>query len=223
MQVLVRNQQECEGLKSSGFPSELIDNISTEEELQVLVRNQQECEQSIDDTQSGEEMVLRDVCEMCINRNDLCDLCSKKHGIINNRTEAKANLAEQAKKMKSLPNIKYPPCNVGDNVARGRADFRNIILTVLQCTEDGLYKLGNEKFTVCELKFVNIENVSAHKKSLRQLANLQSTSGVQEFKKCNCKTKCGTKKCLCKAVNILCNKMRNKKMSLQSCKYFMQL
>ncbi|KAK9744429.1 hypothetical protein QE152_g7791 [Popillia japonica] len=83
------------GLKSSGFPPEVIDNVSTEEELEELVRNQQEREQSIDDTQSREEM---------------------KHGIINNRIEAKANLAEQAKKMKSLSNIKYPPCNVGDNV-----------------------------------------------------------------------------------------------------------
>lgn len=211
------------GLKSSGFPSEVIDNVSTEEELEELLRNQQEREQSIDDIQSGEEMVLSDECEICINKNDLCDLCSKKDAIINNRIEAKANLAEQAKKMKSLSNIKYPPCNVGDNVRvkipdvdRGRGDFRNIILTVLQCSENGLYKLGNEKgtipemfsrnqFTVCESKFVNIENVSADKKSLRQLANLQSTSGGQGFKKCHCKTKCGTKKCLCKAANILCN------------------
>nr|XP_022912037.1 KRAB-A domain-containing protein 2-like [Onthophagus taurus] len=68
------------GLKSSLFPSEVIDNISTEEELEELLRKQEECEQSIDDdTQSGEEMALSNMCEMCTNKNDLCDLCSKKN------------------------------------------------------------------------------------------------------------------------------------------------
>lgn len=211
------------GLKSSDLPSEIIDYVVTEEQLEELITNQKEQEQSIDETQSEEGVISSAECEMCKNINGLCDLCSKKDDIINNRIEAKSNLAEQAKKMKSLSNIKYPPCNVGDNVRvkipdvdRGRGDFRNIILTVLECTENGLYKLGNEKgtipemfsrnqFAVCESQFVNIRDVSAENKSLRQLANLQSTSGGQGFKKCHCKTKCGTKKCLCKAANILCN------------------
>ncbi|KAL0881068.1 hypothetical protein ABMA27_002198 [Loxostege sticticalis] len=74
-------------------------------------------------------------------------------------------------------------------------------MVVLECNDDGLYKLGNQfvtitelfsrnQFTVCETKFLDIDI---------------STTGGQGYKRCHCKTKCGNRKCLCKAAGILCN------------------
>lgn len=125
--------------------------------------------------------------------------------------------------MTASSNEKFPPCKVGDTVRvkipdvdRGRGDFPNVLMVVLECNDKGLYKLGNKygtitelfsrnQFTVCDSKFLDIDMVSPEKKSLRQIANAQSTSGGQGYKRCHCKTKCGNKKCLCKAAGILCN------------------
>lgn len=54
---------------------------------------------------------------------------------------------------------------------------------------------SRSEFAVCESQFVNFTDVSAENKSLRQLTNLQSTSGGQLFKiaivKQNAETKNG--------------------------------
>ncbi|KAL0860688.1 hypothetical protein ABMA27_010030 [Loxostege sticticalis] len=89
-------------------------------------------------------------------------------------------------------------------------------MVVLECNDDGLYKLGNQfgtitelfsrnQFTVCETKFLDIDIVPPEKKTLRQISNAQSTTEGQGYKRCHCKTKCGNRKCLCKAAGILCN------------------
>ena len=143
--------------------------------------------------------------------------------IESNRLAAKINLENQAKKMKAMKNSKFPPCSVGDTVRvkipdvdRGRGDFRNVLMTVVERTDDGFYKLGNARgtieelfsrnqFSVCDEKLVVLESVSPEKKSLRQLANEQSLLGGQGYKRCNCKTSCKTNKCKCKAAKNLCN------------------
>lgn len=126
--------------------------------------------------------------------------------ILSNRLDAKRNLENQAK-IKTLSNFKFPPCFVGDTVRvnvpdvdRGRVDFRNILMTVIEKTDDNFYKLANKtgtieemfsknQFSVCSEKLVDLESVSPEKKSLQQLANEQSLLGGQGYKRCNCKTK----------------------------------
>ncbi|CAH2005632.1 unnamed protein product [Acanthoscelides obtectus] len=155
--------------------------------------------------------------------NICCELCLYQHNIRSNRLEAKRNLENQAKKMKALSNSKFPPCSVGDTVRvkipdvdRVRGDFRNILMTVIEKIYDEFYKLANKRgtieemfsrnqFSVCNEKLVDMESVSLEKKSLRQLANQQSLLGGQGYKRCNCKTKCVTNKCKCKAIGNLFN------------------
>ncbi|KAG5900694.1 hypothetical protein JTB14_038212 [Gonioctena quinquepunctata] len=52
---------------------------------------------------------------------------------------------------------------------------------------------NDDMFDIVE-KLVDLESVSPEKKSLRQLANKQSLLGGQDYKRCNCKTKCMTNK-----------------------------
>ncbi|KAL4135920.1 hypothetical protein QTP88_007501 [Uroleucon formosanum] len=49
------------------------------------------------------------------------------------------------------------------------------------------------------------KEVLTTKKSLREIANVQSFSGGRGFKKCLCKNKCLTNKCKCKSGGIFCN------------------
>ncbi|KAK4876006.1 hypothetical protein RN001_012428 [Aquatica leii] len=159
----------------------------------------------------------------CTSANIRCELCSCQKNIQSNRLDAKINLENLAKKMKALSNSKFPPCSVGDivrvkipDVDRGRGDFRNILMTVIEKTDDDFYKLANKsgtieemfsmnQFSMCSEKLVDLESVSLEKKSLRKLANEQSLLGGQGYKRCNCKTKCMTNKCKCKAIGNLCN------------------
>ncbi|XP_050307832.1 KRAB-A domain-containing protein 2-like [Anthonomus grandis grandis] len=84
-------------------------------------------------------------CVECDNLNTSgnirCELCLYQRNIQSNRLDAKRNLENQAKKMKALSNSKFPPCSVGDTVRvtipdvdRGRGDFRNILMTVIEKT-----------------------------------------------------------------------------------------
>ncbi|XP_050302119.1 uncharacterized protein LOC126740226 [Anthonomus grandis grandis] len=101
--------------------------------------------------------------------------------------------------------IKFPPCNVGDTVRlkipdvdRGRGDFRNVLMVVVETNREGMYRLGNEsgtieemfsrnQFTVCDNQLLDIDKVSSEKKSLRQIATSESMSGGQGYKRCHCK------------------------------------
>lgn len=215
------------GLRSSNLPAEVIEYIQNEEDLEKFVN---ETDTDINKENETEGDVIKKTagksidCDLCAgNKNKLCELCKKKQGIDTNRSCAKESLIQQALKMTVTSNEKFAACKVGDTVRvkipdvdRGRGDFPNVLMAVVECADNGLYKLGNKtgtiselfsrnQFTVCDSKFLDIEDVSPEKKSLRQIANAQSTSGGQGYKRCHCKTKCGTKKCLCKAAGILCN------------------
>jgi len=83
-------------------------------------------------------------------------------------------------------------------------------------SDNQYYELGNKngtlhqlysrnQFTVCSEQLIDILEVLITKKSLREIANEQSFSGGQGFKKCLCKTKCLTNKCKCKSGGIFCN------------------
>ncbi|CAG5024424.1 unnamed protein product [Parnassius apollo] len=181
------------GLRSSALPTETIENIENEEDLEQILKmlegdgNNAESETITDVNQ--EETVG----EAAKNRTD-CD-CIKRQIIDTNRKGAKDSLTVQANKMTALSNIKFSPCKIGDTVRvkipdvdRGRGDFPNVLMVVLECNYDALYKLRNQfgtitelfsrnQFTICEAKFLDVDIVSPEKKSLRQIANAISTTG----------------------------------------------
>jgi len=66
-----------------------------------------------------------------------------------------------------------------------------------------MYSVYDKLTTVCSEPLIDILEVLATKKSLREIAYVQSFSGGQGFKKCLCKTKCLTNKCKCKSGGIL--------------------
>jgi hypothetical protein len=118
---------------------------------------------------------------------------------------------------------KFPRVNIGDSVRmsipevdRNKGDPRNIIFVIINIDKNKNYKLGNKngtltqlysrnEFTVCPKPLINVEDVSDQLKSLREVANLQSLTGGQIFKKRLCKSDCKNKKCKCKSLNLLCN------------------
>jgi hypothetical protein len=118
---------------------------------------------------------------------------------------------------------KFPEINVGDNVVvpiaevdRARGDPRNFAAVVLEVTEDGLYKVGNEKgvyapllsrnqLEVVKAKLLSPEDVPAGELSVRAMATASSLSGGQGYTRCLCTTRCKTKRCSCRAAGRLCN------------------
>lgn len=158
------------------------------------------------------------------NQNDFkCLICCRKKSIIENRFEAKEGLLQQAKKMKLNSDKLLPSAKIGDTVRlpvpdvdRGRADARNVLGVVVTVEDDMYYKIGTERgtlpqlftrnqFSVCPAPLIATEKVSGVEKSLREIATASSLCGGQGYKRCSCKTKCGSKKCHCRAANILCN------------------
>ncbi|KAJ8935407.1 hypothetical protein NQ314_012826 [Rhamnusium bicolor] len=86
---------------------------------------------------------------------------------------------------------------------------------VISIEDDIYYKIGTEKgtlpqlftriqFGICLAPLIPLESISTIEKSLREIATASSLCGGQGYKRCSCKTKCGTNKCKCKAANILC-------------------
>ncbi|XP_047505092.1 KRAB-A domain-containing protein 2-like [Pieris napi] len=232
-----------EGPESRQESQEDLLNVELESENYHLQNTEMrsDIETEVLNTKEGERNVLLEInseetakkkdeleCSRCMNPGtstqeiNLCEICTTQQNINKHRLSARLSLENQAKKMKALSNLKFPPCSVGDTVRvqipdvdRGRGEFRNVLMVVIEKAGD-LYRLGNERgtieemfsrnqFSVCHDKLIDIENISPEKKSLRELANEQSLSGGQGYKRCNCKTKCATKKCSCKAAGKLCN------------------
>ncbi|CAG5009843.1 unnamed protein product [Parnassius apollo] len=182
------------GLRSSAFPTATIENIENEEDLEQILKmlegdgNNAESETITDVNQEetvGEAAINRTDCELCNqNKNEKCDLNIKRQIIDTNRKGAKESLTVQANKMTALSNRKFPPCKIGDTVRvkipdvdRGRGDFPNVLMVVLECDDDGLYKLGNQfdtitelfsrnQFTVYEAKFLDVDIVSPEEKKI---------------------------------------------------------
>ena len=161
----------------------------------------------------------------CTNCKDqsICNNCISTMNISYKRAHAKKNLEKQATKMLKYSNSKFPHCQVGDTVRvaipdvdRGRGDFRNILMAILEIDDNGFYKLGNYSGTI-EEKFsrnqffptnaltFDLTKISKEKKSLRQLATLQSKFGGQGYQRCNCKGGCSNNRCKCKSNGFLCN------------------
>lgn len=189
-------------------------------ELEVLKPVQHE----IDELRFSEQnqFQTQSKCENCSD-DYFCDLCIAAMKIDQERASSKSNLNRQASRMLERSNSKFPVCKVGDTVRvaipdvdRGRGDFRNILMSILEVNEKGFYKLGNYHGTVEELFSRNqftptnaihldASKISSDKKSLRQLSTLQSKFGGQGYQRCHCKGGCKSKKCSCKQNGVLCN------------------
>ncbi|CAG4932138.1 unnamed protein product [Parnassius apollo] len=128
------------GLKSSYLPHEVTNHLTTEEDLQEVIDNFME--NDLNDEQQTSEIHTSEI-TLCEEHGILiddmtCPLYSKEADIEHNRSEAKLNLEYKAIKMKQNSAAKFPECHKGDTVKvkipeidRGRGDFRNILLTVL--------------------------------------------------------------------------------------------
>ncbi|CAG5038951.1 unnamed protein product [Parnassius apollo] len=150
--------------KSSYLLHEVTNHLTTEEGLPEVIDNFKENDLN-DEQQTSEHYTSENTCTLCEEHGILiddmtCPLCSKEADIEHNRSEAKLNLEYQAIKMKQNSAAKFPECHIGDTVRvkipevdRGRGDFRNILLTVLDKNEDRLYKLGNENGTIEQFFF----------------------------------------------------------------------
>ena len=101
--------------------------------------------------------------------------------------------------------IVFPSLQIGRNVTvpipsvdRGRADPRNIIGVVTECSDNELYtvavkvgildrKYSRNQFDVCAMTLYSSADVCTDKDiSLRQAVQLESRCGGQGFTRCNC-------------------------------------
>ncbi|KAE8736784.1 hypothetical protein FOCC_FOCC017761, partial [Frankliniella occidentalis] len=130
-----------------------------------------------------------------------CNLCSRKEGIAQNREGAHAALSKQAERMLATSQKLHKPAEVGDTITmsvplvdRGKGDARNVVAVVLDKTDDGYYRVGNQdgtvknllsrnQFDVSKERILRTEDVSSAPKSKRNLATAASLLGGQGFQR----------------------------------------
>ncbi|KAK9709222.1 hypothetical protein QE152_g26741 [Popillia japonica] len=143
---------------------------------------------------SGNQTKSAECDEPSTSGNIICELCLCQKDIQSNRLNAKINLENQAKKMKALPNSKFPPCFVGDTVRvkipdvdRGRGDFRNILITVIEKTDDDFYKLANKRGSIEEMFSITV--IEKTDDDFYKLANkrgsIEEMFSMNQFSACN--------------------------------------
>lgn len=155
-------------------------------------------------------------------QNVTCKLCIRKNSISVERECAKSGQKQQAQKMISFSNSKFPKVAIGTSVAvrvpdvgRGRAAPRNVLAVVAGINSSGLYQLGTKEgllerfyarneFIVAESNFIELQDVPSTSLTLRSASTLSSGS-KQGFISCHCKRYCIDKKCKCLSKNIKCN------------------
>lgn len=229
---LIENQNICDNNKTEN-EQEILKNILPEifhpQKLQPVQLQSEQLYFEETQFQNNELQTLQpmnvtteNICKNCVN-NIPCEICSKEFSISDNRKSAKRALDNQASKMIKRSNSKFPNCKVGDTVRvgipdvdRGRGDFRNILMAIIEISDNGLYKLANyhgtieekfsrNQFTPTNANHIDVSKISTEKKSLRQLAIMASKFGGQGFQRCNCKQGCKTNKCKCKSNGLKCN------------------
>lgn len=132
----------------------------------------------------------------------------------------KKNLEIQADRMKKISTAKFTPVPVGKTVSvpvpdvdRGKTYFRDILAVVIEI-QDNFNKIGIphgimcalcscNQFTPCEEDLVPISDILHKEKSLRQIVTSNSVTGGQGFQRRNCRQKCTTKRCSCRAQKVL--------------------
>lgn len=151
-----------------------------------------------------------------------CKLCIRKNTISVERECAKSGQKQQAQKIISFSNSKFPKVATGTNVAvrvpdvdRGRAAPRNVLAVIAGINSSGLYQLGTKEgllerfyarneFIVAESNFIELQDISSTSLTLRSTSTLSSGS-KQGFISCHCKRYCIDNKCKCLSKNIKYN------------------
>lgn len=151
------------------------------------------------------------------------DILCRQEQVRKHRMSAKEGLELQAKKMLKVSNLKFPAGKVGDTVKlripdvdRARSDPRNLLAVILEVQNEEFYQLGTKQgrlsqlytrnqFTICEEKFILLDDVPDLAISLRECVRKTSLSGGQGYQRCVCKGQCESDKCKCKKSGKLCN------------------
>lgn len=149
-----------------------------------------------------------------------CDLCCRQSTIQENRDGAKRGVKRFADYMVNKSNKKFKTITVGDTVLvnvprfdRSPLDLRNVLGKVL-ATSNELYQVGTSVGVISnwlprnaleESSITFDEEIPDVTLGLREIATRLSPIGGQGVKKCMCKTRCSSTKCLCKKKNLKCN------------------
>lgn len=151
------------------------------------------------------------------------DIFSRQKEVRKKRMSAKEGLVSQANKMLKISNLKFPAGKVGDTVKlrvpdvdRARSDPRNLLAVILEVQNGEFYQLGTKQgrlsqlytrnqFTICEEKFILLDDVPDLAVSLRECVRKSSLSGGQGYQRCVCKGHCKSDKCKCRKSGKLCN------------------
>lgn len=75
-------------------------------------------------------------------------------------------------------------------------------------TENGIIKhmYTRSQIDPCKKSFVDLESINTKKTiTLREAAGFNSVTGSQGYRRCNCKLKFRTNKCINRSAGILCN------------------
>lgn len=129
----------------------------------------------------------------------------------------------QAERILHSSRQKFSPAKTGDTVRirvpdidRGRLDPKNILAVVVAVDND-FHTLGTKggvinqlytrnQFAVCKEQLLSPEKGATDETvSLRKASTAISRTGGQGYLRCNCETKCVSKKCSCKSAGLLCN------------------
>ncbi|XP_074039518.1 uncharacterized protein [Leptinotarsa decemlineata] len=154
------------GLRTSSLPDDVLENISTEEDLEELVKQIEENQSGPDSVEHEDaevdepnELLLAQIPEQpSVNEPNAIpeepasnEITERRDSVAIERAHAKEGLEEQAKKMLKTSNVRFPPGNVVDTVKlrvpdvdRARNDCRNV-LAVIMCVQKELYRLGTKE------------------------------------------------------------------------------
>ena len=207
------------GLSTSPIPKELLDKISTEEELQGIVQIKDEV---VGPGHSSDTLSDLDFIDAGKIKESQPTLAVK-------RAAAQDKQARQAETMMATTykKLKRGDVHIGQNVLvpiadvdRAKVDHRNLlgVVTALESEDgvrirtrhgalDGIF--FRNQYTVAPQKFLRIGDTSAQPKlSVRQAAKLESIVGGQGMTKCFCAAggaRCRTSVCTCWRLQRQCN------------------
>lgn len=153
-------------------------------------------------------------------QNEVADKIAKISSI---RSRARSRLNQQAHRMTKRSAQLFPPAQIGQSVRipvpdvdRAKADFGNILGVILEVIDNCFYKIGTKwgklnslyarnQFSVCPEIFLSVDEVPSVSLSLREVATKSSVVGGQGFLKCNCISKCTSRRCSCLRGGLKCN------------------
>ena len=148
--------------------------------------------------------------------------CVRNNRIKTERERAKSSQEQQAQKMVSLSNSRFPAVDIGTNVVvrlpdfdRGRLAPRNVVAVFADVNSSGLYLLSTKEglhermhacneFTSADNNIMEVHDVPSSSLSLRS-ASMITSGKKQGFVSCHCKRYCMDKKWKCRSKNIKYN------------------